>query len=58
MNTNTLEKCYEELRGIVGKNIESFIKQNFVYCTLFKGKDRVDIIDRKEFKDNLLTNYY
>ena len=43
---------------LFGKNIERFIKQNFVYCTLFKGKDRVNIIDRKEFKEDLLTNYY
>ena len=43
---------------LFGKNINGFIKQNFVYCTLFKGKDRVDIIDRKEFREDLLVNYY
>jgi len=43
---------------LFGKNIERFVRQNFVYCTLFKGKERVDIIDRKEFKEDLLTNYY
>ena len=43
---------------LFGKGIERFIKQNFVYCTLFKGNERVDIIDRKEFKEDLLTNYF
>jgi len=43
---------------LFGKNIERFVKQNFVYCTLFKGNERVDIIDRKEFKEDLLTNYF
>lgn len=43
---------------LFGKDIQKFIKQNFVYCTLFKGKERVDIIDRKEFKEDLLTNYF
>jgi len=42
---------------LFGKNIERFVKQNFIYCTLFKGKERVNIIDRKEFKSDLLTNY-
>ena len=40
-----------------GKNIEKFIRQNFVTCVLYKGKERVNIIDRKDFKTDLISNY-
>jgi ATP-dependent DNA helicase RecG len=43
---------------LFGRDIKRFIRQNFIYCTLFKGKDRVDIIDRKEFNEDLQTNYF
>ena len=40
-----------------GKNISKFIRQNFVTCVLYKGKERVDIIDRKDFNEDLISNY-
>ena len=40
-----------------GKNISKFIRQNFLTCVLYKGKERVNIIDRKDFNDDLINNY-
>ena len=40
-----------------GKNISKFIRQNFITCILYKGKERVNIIDRKDFNEDLINNY-
>ena len=40
-----------------GKNISRFIRQNFITCVLYKGKERVNIIDRKDFNEDLINNY-
>ena len=40
-----------------GRDIEKFIRQNFVTCVLYKGKERVNIIDKKDFYGNLIRNY-
>jgi len=42
---------------LFGKGIDRFIRNNKVSCILFKGKERVDIIDRKEFAGDLFLNY-
>ena len=42
---------------LFAKNPERFFRQNFVTCVLYKGKEKVDIIDRKDFNNDLLTNY-
>ena len=42
---------------LFAKNPEKFIKQNYITCVLYKTNERLDIIDRKEFKKDLLTNY-
>ncbi|MBA3063813.1 hypothetical protein FP803_00045, partial [Candidatus Woesearchaeota archaeon] len=36
---------------------ERFFRQNFVTCVLYKGRERVNIIDRNDFKNDLLNNY-
>ena len=40
-----------------GKNIPKFIRQNFTTCVLYKGKERVNVIDRKDFNEDLISNY-
>jgi len=63
INLSLGEKAENELKinnaGILffGKNIKKFIRQNFITCVLYKGKERVDIIDRKDFNEDLITNY-
>ncbi len=39
------------------KEPEKFFRHNFITCVLYKGKERLNIIDRKDFKNDLLTNY-
>ena len=39
------------------KEPEKFFRQNFLTCVLYKGKERLNIIDRKDFKNDLLANY-
>ena len=40
-----------------GKRLGQFFRQNFITCVLYKGKERVQIIDRKDFTDDVLSNY-
>lgn len=40
-----------------GKNISLKIRQNFITCVLYKGTNKTNIIDRKDFSSDLLTNY-
>jgi len=42
---------------LFAKDPARFFRQNFVTCVLYKGKEKVDVIDRKDFKQNLLENY-
>src|SRR3989344_1610604 len=42
---------------LFAKEPEKFIRQNFVTCVLYKGTEKVDVIDRKDFKNDLLENY-
>jgi len=42
---------------LFAKEPERFFRQNFVTCVLYKGRDKVNIIDRKDFKNDLLNNY-
>ena len=42
---------------LFGKNPNKFFRQNFVTCVLYKGRGKVDIIDRKDFNKDLLSNY-
>ena len=42
---------------LFAKEPEKFLRQNFVTCILYKGKEKVDVIDRKDFKQDLLENY-
>ena len=42
---------------LFAKNPENFFRQNFITCVLYKGNERVNVIDRKDFKNNLLSNY-
>ncbi len=38
------------------KSIEFSVRQAFCTCILFKGTDRVHIIDRKDYSSNMLDN--
>lgn len=40
-----------------GKNIETYIRHSFITCVLFKGTTKTKILDRKDFKSDLLSNY-
>ena len=40
-----------------GKNVEFYIRHSFVTCVLFKGTTKTKILDRKDFKSDLLSNY-
>ena len=42
---------------LFAKEPSKFIRQNFITCVLYKGKERVNVIDRKDFKDDILSNY-
>ena len=42
---------------LFAKNPSKFFRQNFVACVLYKGKEKVNIIDRKDFKEGLIENY-
>ncbi|MCD6094277.1 MAG: putative DNA binding domain-containing protein, partial [Candidatus Omnitrophica bacterium] len=39
------------------KNVAKFFRQSFVTCVLYKGNDKVKILDRKDYKGDLLYNY-
>ena len=40
-----------------GKNIETCIRHSFITCVLFKGTTKTRILDRKDFKVDLISNY-
>lgn len=40
-----------------GNNRQLYIRQAYVTCVLYKGIDKTFIIDRKDFRDDLLTDY-
>lgn len=40
-----------------GKNIEHHIRHSLVTCVLFRGITKTKILDRKDFKSDLLSNY-
>jgi len=42
---------------LFGRNIESHIRHNFITCVLFKGTTKTKILDRKDFKSDLFSNY-
>lgn len=39
------------------KDPYKFYHQNIITCVLYKGKERVEVLDRKNFSDDLLKNY-
>lgn len=39
------------------RDTNKFFRQNFVTCVLYKGKDKVKILDRKDYQGDLLYNY-
>ena len=39
------------------KDVARFFRQSFVTCVLYKGNDKVKILDRKDYKGGLLYNY-
>jgi ATP-dependent DNA helicase RecG len=40
-----------------GKNRQLYLRQAYVTCVLYKGKDKVKILDRKDFREDPLTDY-
>lgn len=40
-----------------GKNIENHVRHSFVTCVLYKGVTKTKILDRKDCKTDLLSNY-
>lgn len=40
-----------------GKNKELYLRQAYITCVLYKGKDKVKILDRKDFRDDPVTDY-
>ena len=55
----TTENGYFKNAAILlfGKNIERFLPQSMITCVLYKGKDKVFIIDRKDYKNDIFSNY-
>ena len=39
------------------KNVSQFIPQAIVTCVLYKGKDKTYIIDKKDFDEDIISNY-
>ncbi len=42
---------------LFGKNPSRFIPQGIITCVLYKGTDKVNIIDRKDFRSDIISNY-
>ena len=42
---------------LFGKEPKKFFRQNFITCVLYKGKEKINVIDRKDFNRDLLDNY-
>ncbi|MCE8425366.1 MAG: putative DNA binding domain-containing protein [Candidatus Methanoperedens sp.] len=40
-----------------GKNRQLYLRQAYVTCVLYKGKDKVKILDRKDFREDPLKDY-
>jgi len=40
-----------------GKNRQLYLRQAYITCVLYKGKDKVKILDRKDFREDPLTDY-
>ena len=40
-----------------GKNIEHHVRHSFVTCVLYKGTTKTKILDRKDYKTDLLSNH-
>lgn len=40
-----------------GRNRQLYLRQAYVTCILYKGNERVIIIDRKDFRDDPVTDY-
>ncbi|GAG49017.1 unnamed protein product, partial [marine sediment metagenome] len=36
---------------------KKFFRQNFMTCVLYKGTERVMVLDRKDFEEDLVINY-
>ena len=53
------ESFYINNAGILffGKKRDLYVRQAYVTCVLFKGVDRIKIIDRKDFRDGLVQDY-
>ena len=43
--------------GFSLKNQMAHIRDNFITCVLFKGTTKTKILDRKDFKSDLFSNY-
>lgn len=58
-NLFLLEKNYIKNAGVLFfcKNIKKFFMQGIVSCVIYEGKTKTNIIDRKEFDEDLLSNY-
>ena len=42
---------------LLGKRRDLYIRQVYVTCVLYKGTDKIKIIDRKDFRDGLFQDY-
>jgi ATP-dependent DNA helicase RecG len=42
---------------LFGKKRDLYIRQVYVTCVLYKGSDKIKIIDRKDFRDGLFQDY-
>ena len=43
---------------LFGKEPSRFLPQSVITCVLYKGTDKAFIIDRKDFKSDILSNYH
>jgi ATP-dependent DNA helicase RecG len=40
-----------------GKNRQNYLRQAYITCVLYKGQNRVKVLDRKDFRDDPVTDY-
>jgi len=59
-NLNLVNQKHEFKNAAIllfGKTPSRFIPQNIITCVLYKGTDKVLILDRKDFKEDIISNY-
>jgi ATP-dependent DNA helicase RecG len=60
IGTHENRKFFINNAGILmfAKKPNKFFRHSFITCVLYKGKDKTKIIDRKDYYDDLISNYH